>query len=92
MLPLSGCSSPASSFTSVDLPAPFSPSNAWISPCRASKLTPSSARTPGYAFVTSVSVIAGALDLPFGADTVRKIAGAAGPRRAGSRGQRRYFS
>src|SRR5688572_31569 len=33
--------------TSVDLPAPFSPSSACTSPGRRSKLTPSSARTPG---------------------------------------------
>ncbi len=34
-------------FISVDLPAPFLPTRAWISPRRTSKETPSSARTPG---------------------------------------------
>ena len=31
-LPESGCSRPYIIFTKVDFPAPFSPSNAWISP------------------------------------------------------------
>src|SRR5262245_29158856 len=35
---------------SVDLPAPFSPTSAWISPARTSKETPFSARTPGKLF------------------------------------------
>ena len=34
-------------FSSVDLPAPFSPSSAWISPGATSKSTSSSASTPG---------------------------------------------
>src|SRR5688572_28876719 len=36
---------------SVDLPAPFSPTRAWISPGRRSNETSSSARTPGKVFV-----------------------------------------
>ena len=35
--PSSGCSSPYSTFISVDLPAPFSPSRQWISPGRMSR-------------------------------------------------------
>src|SRR5579884_4202949 len=38
-------------FISVDLPAPFSPSSAWISPRRRSKSTESFASTPGNRFV-----------------------------------------
>src|SRR5437763_7096562 len=38
-------------FISVDLPAPFSPSSAWISPRRRSKSTASFASTPGNCFV-----------------------------------------
>src|SRR6186997_3155417 len=38
-------------FISVDFPAPFSPSRAWISPRRRSKSTRSLARTPGNRFV-----------------------------------------
>src|SRR6266536_3926229 len=34
-------------FISVDLPAPFSPTRAWISPGFRSNETPSNARTPG---------------------------------------------
>ena len=34
-------------FMSVDLPAPFSPSRAWTSPVRRSKLTSSLATMPG---------------------------------------------
>src|SRR5437016_4546972 len=39
----------------VDLPAPFSPSNAWISPARKSNETPLSARTAPKDLVTAVS-------------------------------------
>src|SRR4051812_25512892 len=42
-------------FISVDLPAPFSPSTAWISPSATFKETPSFARTPGYALRMSCS-------------------------------------
>ena len=45
-----GCT-PPSTRSSVDLPAPFSPTSAWISPARRSKSTASSARTPGKALV-----------------------------------------
>src|SRR5215216_4091783 len=38
-------------FINVDLPAPFSPSSAWISPFLRSKFTWSFARTPGNFFV-----------------------------------------
>src|SRR6266566_9470875 len=38
-------------FISVDLPAPFSPTSAWISPARTSRSTWSLATTPGKAFV-----------------------------------------
>ena len=38
---------PSSTFMSVDLPAPFSPSRAWTSPTRRSKSTSSLATTPG---------------------------------------------
>src|SRR6185503_15002283 len=37
-------------FISVVLPAPFSPSSAWISPGRTSRSMPSLATTPGYRF------------------------------------------
>ena len=35
-------------FISVDLPAPFSPSTAWISPGMTTRVTPSFALTAGY--------------------------------------------
>src|ERR1700722_2989429 len=37
--PPSGCSAPLSTFISVDLPAPFSPTRAWTSPGRTSRAT-----------------------------------------------------
>ena len=48
-----GCT-PRRIFRMVDLPAPFSPSSAWTSPGRTSRLTPSRARTPPKCFDTSV--------------------------------------
>src|SRR6266850_3631807 len=45
--PASRWYTPASIFMSVDLPAPFSPTSAWISPARRSKRHPRSAWTPG---------------------------------------------
>ena len=50
--PWSGWCTPASTLIIVLLPAPFSPTSAWISPARSSKSTPSSARTPGKDFVS----------------------------------------
>ena len=46
MLPASGCTTPATILIRVDLPAPFSPSTAWILPRSQAKSTSSSARTP----------------------------------------------
>jgi hypothetical protein len=48
--PRSGSSDPAAMAISVDLPAPFSPSRAWISPACASNVTPFSASTPSKLF------------------------------------------
>src|SRR3954451_5972792 len=48
--------SPAAVLIIVDLPDPFSPTMAWTSPGRHSKLTLLSATTPGYVLVTSFSV------------------------------------
>src|SRR5262245_31067743 len=42
---------PDSTFINVDLPAPFSPQIAWISPRRTSRLTSCSALTPGNVLV-----------------------------------------
>ncbi len=50
--PASGRCMPASRLTSVDLPAPFSPSKTWISPAWNSSDTRSSATMPGKRFVT----------------------------------------
>jgi hypothetical protein len=44
--PSSGCSSPYSIFIRVDLPAPFSPTRAWISPSATSRSMWSLATTP----------------------------------------------
>src|SRR5688572_18281219 len=46
--------------TRVDLPAPFSPSSAWISPGRTGKLTLSLARTPGKRLLIDLSSRRGA--------------------------------
>src|SRR5436309_82444 len=43
MWPASGRTAPLSTFISVDLPAPFSPTRAWTSPRRSTRLTPRSA-------------------------------------------------
>ena len=45
--PASGRAAPYTSFVSVDLPAPFSPSSAWISPARTVRSTASLASVPG---------------------------------------------
>ena len=44
--PLVGCSMPKSIFIRVDLPAPFSPMRAWISPFFTRKSTPWLAAMP----------------------------------------------
>src|SRR5438105_11730517 len=49
--PESGATAPVMILMSVDLPAPFSPTSAWTSPCRRSNDTPRSARTPENDFV-----------------------------------------
>jgi hypothetical protein len=46
MSPDVGCSSPKIIFIKVDLPAPFSPDSAWISPALMEKLIPLLAITP----------------------------------------------
>ncbi len=46
--PASACTAPAMIFIRVDLPAPFSPSTAWISPGATDSDTASLALTPGY--------------------------------------------
>ena len=46
ILPEVSATTPAITFVSVDLPAPFSPTSAWISPRRSSKSTFSMAGTP----------------------------------------------
>ena len=46
IVPSSGCTTPAMILISVDLPAPFSPSTAWIELRRQAKSTLDSARTP----------------------------------------------
>src|SRR5881394_1069553 len=58
--PSSGSWTPARSFISVDLPAPFSPTTAWTSPQRISKLTWSSAVTPPKRLETRSSSMRGA--------------------------------
>src|SRR5436309_1944173 len=62
MSPPSGASAPDRIFSSVDLPAPFSPMKPWISDSPTSKSTESRARTPGKALAIPVmrSSIAGA--------------------------------
>src|SRR5580765_4001824 len=45
-VPPSGSSAPVRMRTSVDLPAPFSPTSAWISPARTSSEASTSARMP----------------------------------------------
>src|SRR5262249_1315794 len=46
IVPASGRTTPDSTLISVDLPAPFSPSTAWIRPRAQARRAPSSARTP----------------------------------------------
>src|SRR6202035_73693 len=49
--PASGASIPDKTLMMVDLPAPFWPTSAWISPRPRTNATPSSASTPGNCFV-----------------------------------------
>ena len=49
-----GCA-PASAFSSVDLPAPFSPSRAWISPAPTVSWALLNAQTPEKLFARSVT-------------------------------------
>src|SRR5512140_1724686 len=51
---------PARILISVDFPAPFSPTRAWISPASTWMETPSSARTPGKLFPIAVISSSGA--------------------------------
>src|SRR5262245_35305140 len=59
--PSSGAWMPASSLPSVLLPAPFSPQRAWHEPASTSKLTPSSATTPGKRLPTPSKRISGGM-------------------------------
>src|SRR5690242_9233914 len=60
IVPSSGRCMPYSVRISVDLPAPFSPTMAWISPARTSMLMSSLATTPGNRLVIPRSSTAGA--------------------------------
>ena len=51
MRPLVGCSTPARTFISVDLPAPFSPTSTLTRPSNTSKVTSSRAVVPGKTLV-----------------------------------------
>src|SRR3972149_11479454 len=55
IVPPSGWCAPVMTLISVDLPAPFSPSNACTSPARSENDTPLSARTAPNDFVTQLS-------------------------------------
>src|SRR5687768_12668971 len=71
--PLSGVWMPVSTLISVDLPAPFSPTRAWISPGRRVKSTSLSARTPAKVFVTpATSMTGGSVGI---ADLLRGVRG-----------------
>src|SRR5215831_754081 len=50
--PSSGGTTPAMILIRVDLPAPFSPSTAWMWPARTVRSTPANACTPPYRFET----------------------------------------
>src|SRR5690348_13853246 len=71
ILPESGWTTPASTFISVDFPAPFSPTTAWIMPRSTSRLRPSRAVTPPYRFLRSRTETRGAIRKPCGAGTPR---------------------
>src|SRR5271167_4009247 len=51
MVPDVGATAPATILVNVDLPAPFSPTRAWISPVSSAKLTSLTAATPRYSLV-----------------------------------------
>jgi hypothetical protein len=59
--PSSGASAPDAMLINVDLPAPFSPTSAWISPGRQLNVTPVSAGLPPNALETPVSRTAAAV-------------------------------
>ena len=82
--PASGRYSPYRQFISVDLPAPFSPSSAWISPARTSRSTASLATTPGKILVTPRSSSTGVLELR-GSEPAGGFASSATGPRSGSR-------
>src|SRR5271166_3256964 len=65
--PASGAIIPDKTLIMVDLPAPFWPTSAWISPRPSTKATPSSASTPGNCFVRLRTSSAGDAErgLPF---------------------------
>src|ERR1700722_450163 len=65
--PVSALCAPDRILSSVDLPAPFSPSSAWISDCPTSRWTFSSARTPGKRLLTPAILRIGPSDFA-GAD------------------------
>src|SRR5262245_38118471 len=71
--PASGRCTPVMIFTAVDLPAPFSPSNASTCPARSSRPTPASACTPPKRFSIPTRDSAGA-----SADTAGAVADTAG--------------
>src|ERR1041384_4715540 len=62
MRPASGVWMPVSTLISVDLPAPFSPTSAWISPRSSEKFTSSRARTPAKVLVKPATSITGPAD------------------------------
>ena len=61
IVPEVSVTTPAITLVSVDLPAPFSPTRAWISPSRKSKSTSSIAGTPAYLLVARRSSRIGAI-------------------------------
>src|SRR4051794_29265335 len=65
---------PARIFASVLLPAPFSPHRAWHDPRRISKLTASSARTPGKRLLTPAKRTAGT-GVPGGSEKPSRVPG-----------------
>ena len=64
IVPLVGPVTPAMILVSVDLPAPFSPTSAWISPASSVKSTSLIAGTPRYSLVTLRISMSGAISQP----------------------------